>query len=79
MLFYLYETEVLLKITPETKSSMKKECLVLLSPFYIGLRIRDPRSGIRIRDEKIIGSGSGLKHPGSATLVVGELQVPGTV
>jgi hypothetical protein len=72
MLFYLYETGVLLKLTPETISSKKKECLVLLPLFYIGLRIRDPRSGIRIRDEKIIGSGSGLKHPGSATLVVGE-------
>jgi hypothetical protein len=45
--------------------------------FYIGLGsgIRDPRSGIRnpgsgIRDEQILGSGSGIKHPGSATLLV---------
>jgi hypothetical protein len=31
-------------------------------------RIRDPRSGIR--DEQILGSGSAIKHPGSATLLL---------
>jgi hypothetical protein len=53
----LYETGVLLKLIPETISSKKKVCLVLLPPFYIGLRIRD---------EKILESG--IKHSGSATL-----------
>jgi hypothetical protein len=38
-------------------------------------RIRDPDlgsksgSGIRIREGAMVGSGSGIKHPGSATLV----------
>jgi hypothetical protein len=44
----------LLKLTPETISCKKKVCLVLLPPFYIGPRIRDPRSGMknsRIRDK----------------------------
>jgi hypothetical protein len=53
-------------------SSKRKVCLVLLPPFYLGLRIRDPGSRIRIRDEKTLGSGSGIKHPGSATVVAGD-------
>jgi hypothetical protein len=28
-----------------------------------------PGSGIRIRDGAMVGSGSGMKHPGSATLI----------
>jgi hypothetical protein len=28
-----------------------------------------PGSGIRIRDGAMVGSGSGIKHPGSATLI----------
>jgi hypothetical protein len=28
-----------------------------------------PGSGIRIRDGAMVGSGSGIKHPGSATLL----------
>jgi hypothetical protein len=51
---------LLLKHTPETISSKKKVCLVLLSPFYIGLRIR-------IRDEKMLGSG--IKHPVFVALI----------
>jgi hypothetical protein len=70
LLSSLYGTGLLLKLTPETISSKKKVFfLVLPPPFYIGLRIRDPRPRIRIWDEKILGSGSGIKHPGSATLI----------
>jgi hypothetical protein len=29
------------------------------------------RAVLRIRDEKLVGSGSGIKHPGSATLLQG--------
>jgi hypothetical protein len=54
LLCYLNETGLLLKLAPETISSKKKVCSVLLPPFYIERRIRF---------EKI--SGSGIKHPGS--------------
>jgi hypothetical protein len=62
----LYETElpVLLKLTPETISSKKKVCLVLLPPFYIGLWIRDPDPGWK----KLSDPESGIKHLGSVTL-----------
>jgi hypothetical protein len=63
----LYETELLLKLSPETVSSKKKlpVCFLLITLFfYLGRRIRD--RGSEIRDEKILGSG--IKHPGSATL-----------
>jgi hypothetical protein len=55
----LYETGQLLKLTPETISSKKKVCLVWLPLFTKDL-------GSEIREERILGSG--IKHPGSATL-----------
>jgi hypothetical protein len=53
LFFYLYETEipVLLKLTPETVSSKEKVWFFGYFPFYIERRIRN---------EKIIGSGSGI-------------------
>jgi hypothetical protein len=68
ILCYLYNTGLLLKLTHKTINSIKKLCLLLLPLFYIGLgsEIRDPgwtNTRIRIRD-----LGSGIKHPGSATL-----------
>jgi hypothetical protein len=61
-----HETGLLLKLTPETISSKKKVGLVLPPPFTkdVGSGFRDPRSGSRISDPK-----SGIKHPGSVTLV----------
>jgi hypothetical protein len=52
-----------LKLTRKTVSSKKKVplCLFLLPPFCIGRRIRD-------QGWKNLGSESGKKHPGSATL-----------
>jgi hypothetical protein len=48
----LYETGLLLKLTPETISSKKKLRLLLPPPFYIGRRIRDPGwQNSRIRDK----------------------------
>jgi hypothetical protein len=58
---YLYNTGLLFTLTHKTINCMKKLCLLLLPLFYIGL-------GSGIRDEQILGSGSGIKHPGSATL-----------
>jgi hypothetical protein len=43
-----------------------KVCLVLPPPFYIGLRIRGPGSGLNKFSDP--DPGSGIKHPGSATL-----------
>jgi hypothetical protein len=67
LLCYFYETGLHLKLTPEAVSSKTKVCLFLLPPFFIGGRTRDRKSGIP--DEKILGSGSKTKHPGSATLL----------
>jgi hypothetical protein len=60
LLCYPYETGLLLKLGPETVSSNKKVIFLLLLRFYL---VR------RIRDEKILISGFGIKHPGSATLL----------
>jgi hypothetical protein len=62
MLCYLYNTSLLLKLsgTHKTISSMKKLCLLLL-PLFL--------HRTRIRDEQILGSGSWIKHPRSATWV----------
>jgi hypothetical protein len=71
-LCYLYETGLLLRLTgtgtPITINSKKKVCLVLLPLFTydLGSEIRNP--GSEIRNEKMFGSGSGIKHPESATL-----------
>jgi hypothetical protein len=35
-----------------------------------------PGSGIRIRDGAMVGSGSGIKHPGSATLGYRKFEIP---
>jgi hypothetical protein len=63
LLWYLFWTELLLKLTHETISSKKKVCLVLLPPFYIGSRIRDPgwkNSRIRDKISRIRNTGSAL-------------------
>jgi hypothetical protein len=64
MLCYLYNTGLLLKLTHKTINSMKKLCLLLLPLFLHRTRIRDPRFGMN----KYSDPGSGIKHPGSATL-----------
>jgi hypothetical protein len=38
--------------------------------FHLSCRIRDENVWIQIWDEKMFGSGSGIKHPGSASLHV---------
>jgi hypothetical protein len=53
LICYLYETGLLLKLTPETISSKKKVCLVLLPRFYMGLRIQDKTSRIRNTGTKL--------------------------
>jgi hypothetical protein len=47
----------ILTLSPETVYSKKKVGLILYT------------CGIRIRDERMFGSGSRIKHPGSSTLV----------
>jgi hypothetical protein len=52
LLCYLYETGLLLKLNPETVSSKKKVCLLLLTPFFTGHKIRDTEwKNSRIRDK----------------------------
>jgi hypothetical protein len=69
-----------IKLAPETKKARKKFVLFFIPIFmYRYIRIREPRSGIRcfftprirIRDKKVrdLDPGSGIKHPGSATLL----------
>jgi hypothetical protein len=60
LLCYLSETGLLIKLTPETMSNKETVCFVLLPPFYIGLRHRDPGSKIRVP-----GSGSDPQNLGS--------------
>jgi hypothetical protein len=57
---YLYKTGVLLKLTPETISSMKNY-VWFCYPFLN--RTSDPGSEIPIRDEKILGSGMNSPDP----------------
>jgi hypothetical protein len=67
---------LLIKLAPETIKS-KKKVGFNFHPIFMYSRIRDPVlfyptdpvSGIRIRDGAMVGSGSGINHPGSATLV----------
>jgi hypothetical protein len=66
MLCYLYNTGLLQKLTHKTINSMKKLCFLLLPLFLHRTRIRDPRSGMNKYSDP--DPGSGIKHPGSATL-----------
>jgi hypothetical protein len=45
---------------------MKNLCLLLQPLFFT----QDKDPGSEIRDEQILGSESGIKHPGSATLIL---------
>jgi hypothetical protein len=68
---------LLIKLAPETIKSKKKKLVLFFIPIFMYSRIRDPRSVIRcffiprIRDKKVRDPdlGSGIKHPGSATLI----------
>jgi hypothetical protein len=57
----LYETELLVKLTPATVISMKNIFLRLQPSFYIKFRIQDP--GFFFKKPSDLDQGSRIKHP----------------